>query len=89
MESQSTKIPIFGVKAFTFKGKALFFLIFYSFLALLDYIYCREVILSEDLALNLFELADQWIIPDLRDKCEQFLAHNLTEENHEKLKIFM
>lgn len=50
-------------------------------LALLEFIYNDKINLSEELALDLLELADKYSFEELKVICEKFLAANITTSN--------
>ena len=52
---------------------------------MLEYIYCNKIELNEDLALELLEPADRFLLSDLRDGCEKFLVKCLNPENFVKI----
>jgi len=56
-----------------------------SLKAILEYIYCNKIELNEDLALELLEPADRFLLSDLRDGCEKFLVKCLNLENFVKI----
>ena len=72
MESTANVIEIPGVKASSLK-------------AMLEYIYCNKIEMNEDLALELLEPADKFLLSDLRDACERFLDECLDLENFVKI----
>jgi len=67
-ESQDKEIVIDDIKASTFE-------------ALLSYIYGREFEIKQDLALDLYELTDKWVIKDLNNYCKDVLIQHFTLEN--------
>ncbi len=72
LESHSKEIQITDISIATFS-------------ALIKYIYGQNVELDEDLAKDLFRLADKWNIIGLRDKCEKYLMHIISLENFKEL----
>jgi hypothetical protein len=50
-------------------------------LALLEFIYTDKINLSEELALDLLELADKYSFEELKVICEKFLSANITTSN--------
>lgn len=48
---------------------------------MIEFIYCDEVKLSEELALDLLSLSDKYSLYDLKHICEEVLAKNLSLEN--------
>ncbi len=72
MESTADVIEIPGIKASSLK-------------AMLEYIYCNKIEMNEDLALELLEPADKFLLSDLRDGCERFLVQCLNLENFVKI----
>jgi len=52
-----------------------------NFKAMLEFIYCNEVMLSEKLALDLLILSDKYSLPELKVDCEAFLSKQLSPEN--------
>ncbi len=53
----------------------------------MEFIYCSEVELNEDLALEVLELSNKIRVEDLAEGCEEFLAKRITEDNYVKLAI--
>jgi len=60
-------------------------LIYYK--ALLEYIYCDEVYLTEGVAVALLQIADKYRIPQLKSICSNFLTC-LTGKNVVDISIF-
>ena len=48
---------------------------------MLQYIYCNEVELNEDLALSLISLADEYGLVELKDICGEFLSGDIRWDN--------
>ena len=67
-ESFSDVIEIPDMKADVFKG-------------LLEYLYCGKIPKEEKLAMELFEVSEMYLLPDLRKKCEHFLIQSLRSDN--------
>jgi len=67
-EAHQSKINIQDINAATFK-------------ALIEFIYCDEVKLSEDLALDLLGVSDKYALYDLKHICEEVLAKKISLEN--------
>jgi len=67
-ESHSTKIKVPGVKSDVFK-------------AILQFIYCDEVELDEELALELILVADEYLMKDLTRSCGKYLSGQLRKAN--------
>jgi hypothetical protein len=82
-----TKIEIPDVKADVFRGfLCLFiFLIINFVLVLLEFLYCGDVRLTTNLALEVFLRADKYSVRDLKKKCEEFLVEHLTVDNFVKI----
>jgi len=72
VESTADVLEIANIKASSLK-------------AMLEYIYCNKIELNEDLALELLEPADRFLLSDLRDGCEKFLVKCLNLENFVKI----
>ncbi len=68
IESRQEKIVMTDMKAETFKG-------------LIRYLYCEKLELTEEVAAELLGIADQYLLPDLRKECEDYLVECLTFEN--------
>jgi len=69
MEASSTRIDVPGdVSVGNFK-------------AILEYIYCEKVALTETLALDLVVLADMYFLEKLKADCEDYLSKNLSVES--------
>jgi len=68
LESNQKEIEIPDCKLDTFK-------------AFLRYLYCSEVELTEELALDLLFLSDKWLCKELETECEDFLINTLMFEN--------
>jgi len=68
MESQSSAIPVPNVRAKVFK-------------VILEYIYLSDIKLDNDIGEDLFKLAHEYLLEELKDECEEFLAKNIDEEN--------
>ena len=68
LESYSSVITIPETKASIFK-------------AFLEYVYLETIVMNEDLALNLFDFSERYIIDDLKKACENCLCLNLTIGN--------
>jgi len=68
MESWQEKIKITDMKAGTFKG-------------LIRHLYCEKLELTEEIASELLGIADQYLLPELRKVCEEYLVECLTFEN--------
>ena len=49
--------------------------------AFLKYIYCDDLDLTGELALDLLTLSNKWLFKELEEECEDFLAETLTLEN--------
>ena len=49
-------------------------------LAMLEFIYCGEIVLTEELALGLVEAANKYALPELKTRCEEFLVNTLRPE---------
>ncbi len=47
----------------------------------MEYIYCDELKLDEDLALELLIVADKYLLGRLKTLCEKYLVHRITVEN--------
>ena len=81
-ESQDKEIVIDDVKASTFEGiiweETADFLII---IALLSYVYDRELEIKEDFAMDLYELTDKWMMKDLNKHCKEYLESNFTLQN--------
>lgn len=67
-ESKDKEITVDDVKASTFEE-------------LLRYVYCGELELKEEFAMDLYELTDKWLLKDLRLSCREFLEQNLSISN--------
>jgi len=67
-ESHSTKISIPNVKSHIFK-------------ALLQYVYCNEIELDEQLALDLIPVVDEYLMKGLKGLCEKYLSKQLRKDN--------
>jgi len=83
-ESNQKEIEIKDCKARTFEGILKSFFpnkILFFELALLKYIYCNEVDLTDELALDLLVLCKKWLFKELEGECEDFLAETLKIEN--------
>ena len=50
---------------------------------MLEFIYTNRMQLDEDLALDLLEVADKYLLKDLKALCEKFLSENIRLENLE------
>jgi len=50
-------------------------------IALLQYIYCNEVELDEQLALDLIPTVDEYVMKGLKGLCEKYLCKQLRKEN--------
>ena len=72
LESHSSVIQINDTKASIFK-------------AFLEYVYLGQTVLNEELALNLLDLAEKYIIADLKAACESCLQKVLTLDNCVKI----
>ena len=48
---------------------------------MIEFIYCNEVRLSEDLAFDLLDLSDKYAFSDLRKGCEWFLKERIRVDN--------
>lgn len=48
---------------------------------MLEYIYCSQTKLTEEFALELFVLANQWRFEGLETYCEEYLTNHLTLGN--------
>lgn len=57
----------------------------FIFIALLEFIYCNQVGLDEDLALDLLEVSDKYSFTELSRVCEVFLGQQLNSQNYVKL----
>ncbi len=68
LESYSSIITIPETKASIFK-------------AFLEYVYLGQTVLNEDIALNLMDLSERYIIGDLKAFCENCLHNYLSIEN--------
>lgn len=85
-ESQASKLEIFDVQLPAFKGRVFCCLNVYHFLvALLEFIYCNEVKLNQNLALELLEACDKYSFSELKKVCESFLVLQLSLENYVQL----
>jgi len=67
-ESHSTRIAIPNIKSHIFK-------------ALLQYIYCNEIELDEQLALDLIPVVDEYLMKSLKGLVEKYLCKQLRKEN--------
>jgi len=67
-ESHSTRISIPNIKSHIFK-------------ALLQYIYCNEIELDEQLALDLIPVVDEYLMQGLKGLCEKYLCKQLRKDN--------
>jgi len=67
-ESHSTKISIPNIKPHIFK-------------ALLQYIYCNEIKMNEQLALDLIPVVDEYLMDGLKGLCEKYLCRRLRKNN--------
>lgn len=72
LESYSSVITIPETKASLFK-------------AFLEYVYLGKTTLNEDLALNLMDFSEKYIIEDLKIACENCLHNYLTVDNCVKI----
>ena len=52
-----------------------------SLSAALEYIYCEEVKLNEDLTLELLELSEKFMLAELQIMCEEYLSESLSLDN--------
>ncbi len=84
-ESRRDSIELPDIQIPTFKGKFQHLLDTYHFKAVLEYIYCNEVKLTEKLAIDLLEISNKWLLSELQDQCEVFLGENLTLENFSQI----
>ncbi len=73
LESYSSVITVPETKASIFK-------------AFMEYVYLGKTVMNEEIALNLVDLAEKYIIDELKVACENFLPLYLTVENC--MKIF-
>jgi len=67
-ESHTSKISIPNIKSHVFK-------------ALLQYIYCNEIDLDEQLALDLIPVVDEYLMKGLKGICEKYLCEQLRKDN--------
>jgi len=56
-----------------------------NLLALIEFIYCNEVTLNEDLAYDLLDLSNKYSFKELRKGCELFLSKRIRQDNYAKL----
>lgn len=56
-------------------------IVFTYYPGLLQYIYTNEVLLDREMALELLPLADEYLLKELLDFCEEFLSKTLSEYN--------
>jgi len=56
-----------------------------AFRAIMEYIYCNQVKLTEKLAIDLLETSNKWVLTQLQEQCEVFLGENLTLENFSQI----
>jgi len=68
LESHSSEIEIKDTKASMFK-------------AFLEYVYLGQTVMNEELALNMLDLAEKYLIDDLKAACESCLQKLLTLDN--------
>jgi len=81
-EAQSNIIDIPETKASVFESKKIINKKGLSLsLELLEFLYCNEVTLDQDIALSLLKLSEEYSLPLLKKKCAQFLAKELTVLN--------
>jgi len=71
IESQTDKISIGDIKPFVFK-------------AMLEFIYCGYVDLTENLALDLLQPADKYGLNTLKGICGEFLLDYITIKNFQE-----
>jgi len=58
-----------------------------TFTSFLEYMYGHEIELNERLAIELFELADQWSLMNLLQECKRFLIENLSVDNFCEMSV--
>jgi len=68
MESHSSVIEINDTKASVFKG-------------FLEFLYLGKTVLNETSAIDMLDLADKYLLDDLKTFCENYLQLNTTVEN--------
>jgi len=68
LESHSSVIQVPEIKASVFK-------------AFLEYVYKGQTLLTEELALNLIDLSERYIIHEMKLACENFLQNVLSLDN--------
>jgi len=73
-ESHEAKISIPNMKSLIFK-------------AILQYIYCNELELDEQLALDLIPVVDEYLMKELKGICEKYLCKQLRKDNVVELLI--
>ena len=44
---------------------------------MLEFIYCGQIVLTEEMALGLLEAANKYALPELKARCEEFLVESL------------
>ena len=81
VESQSNYIKVDNTKAYIFNGIEKFDSWLKLLLAILEYIYCNEIVLDEKLAMELIPQADEYLLHSLTEICENFLMNRLRKDN--------
>jgi len=86
IEANSKKINVPDISSTNFKGRYLKVLkVNNTIIAILEYIYCDKINLTESLAIELIILADMYFLPNLKADCENYLSAKLTVENFVKV----
>ncbi len=80
-ESFSKVIFINNVKAKIFKGIHFFFTIKSFLLAFLNFIYCEEIEVNNEICEDLYKLAHEYSTDELKSDCERFLIKEIKTEN--------
>ena len=80
-ESHSAKIPISNMKSHIFKGIHWATILLNILIAILQYVYCNEVELDEQLALDLIPIIDEYLMKGLKGLCEKYLCKQLRKDN--------
>ncbi len=81
-EKKNPFIEISDLSPAAFNGKISLIIFFNIFLALLEWLYCNEILdLKDEIAVELFKATIKYSLPKLKIEAEKCLMKNLTVEN--------